>query len=1238
MIFRRLTPKQSLNKGFLKHRVLRQEINVFKSNLALLLSKIDEIEREENQKNHIRDFLLNTYYKETNEINTKDSKDLVIHLGKSNKDKVGVIIEAKRPSNRNEMFSFDRPNCKALGEIILYYFSERIKFDNNELKHLIITNIYEWIIFDANDFDKHIFRNSRISKLYHTFVQDGKETQFFYEEVRKIIEETDCEISCSYFNIQDYKLLLLSSDPADDNKLIALHKIFSPEHLLKLPFANDNNSLDKNFYAELLHIIGLTEVKEGNKKLIQRNKPSDRHSGSLLENAINQIEALDKLSRIENPKQYGDNTEEQLFGVALELCITWINRILFLKLLEAQLVSYHKGNKDYEFLNHNKIKNYDDINTMFFQVLARKHHNRSEEITSHFSNIPYLNSSLFELTELEHTAINISNLRVELSIPLHSNTQIKDLHGQKRTGKMNTLVYLFEFLNAYNFASEGTDEIQEESKTLINASVLGLIFEKINGYKDGSFFTPGFITMYMCREAIRKAVVQKFNEVKGCKCDSLDDLYDKIEDRNEANNIINSIRICDPAVGSGHFLVSSLNEILAIKSDLKILQDRTGRRLKEYFVEVENDELIVIDENGEFFKYNPKSRESQRVQETLFHEKQTIIENCLFGVDINPNSVKICSLRLWIELLKNAYYKSDNELETLPNIDINIKCGNSLISRFNLKDEFNYSDLRVLEEYKIAVAAYKNVTNRQDKSEISKVIEKCKNKFQGMWEGYKSADELKLNQLTSKLQYLISLNGAFEDEEELTKREIVKEKLKKQIEELMLKVDEAIKKPMFRNAFEWRFEFPEVLDESGNFIGFDVVIGNPPYIEHKKLAHISNYLKEKYEVYYSSADISSYFYELGINILKSNSYISLISTNKYFRTEYGKPLRKFLSNFRVHTIVNFEQVSIFDEALVSSLIIIFEKNNEQTNFTYSEFCKESAPSKDTIKLIHERNKLIKAGFLNETTWSFSGNSISKLIEKLYSIGKKIKDIDSIDIKRGVTTGYDPAFIITDNIANEINNKKIIKPLIKGAHIKKYRIAKSNLNLIFTRRGYNIESDKKIKEHLIGFYDELKPKESGESTGRKPGDYKWFEIQDNIAYYKNFNSLKIVWPLTADRWGFALDKDKHYLSSGGFLLVSDKFDLKYILAILNSKLMEFLFSEIGVMTAGGAYTLKKSTIEEFPIIDKLEAQQPFIDLVDRILSKKLRNKDTSHEEREIDMLVYKLYELTEEEIAVVEGRS
>ncbi|HRP39617.1 MAG TPA: hypothetical protein PLM55_08040, partial [Chitinophagales bacterium] len=662
-----MKPRKALNKAFLKVKPNRTEIEGFKTNLITLLDRTNDTESEEFHKNLISDFLKDTYYKQNHFINTKGRNDLVIHNGQNANSTVGVILEAKKPTNKSEMITTKKLNVKAFQELVLYYLRERITHKNLEVKHLVATNINEWFIFDATLFDRLFAQNKNLVKQFNDFeggrLADTK-TDFFYKEIAEpFIDSIPSEIEFTYFNIQDYQKPLRNTNKEDDNSLIALFKLLSPEHLLKLPFANDSNNLDKRFYSELLHIIGLNETKEGSKKIIERNKAGERNTGTILEDAIIQLDSLDKLNRLEKPSQFGNTKDEKLFNVALELSITWINRILFLKLLEAQLINYHKGDKSYSFLNFEKIKNYDDLNSLFFQVLARKYDARNEDVKKAFEKTPYLNSSLFEPTDIEQVTLFISNLKDEKTIPIFSQTVLKDQQGKKRTGNISTLQYLFEFLDAYDFGAEGGEEIQEDNKTLINASVLGLIFEKINGYKDGSFFTPGFITMYMCRETIRKAVVQKFNESKKWNCTTLEELYDKIEDRKEANNIVNSIKICDPAVGSGHFLVSALNEMIAVKNDLKILQDRDGKRLKEYQVEVVNDELIVTDEEGELFEYNPSNKESQRIQETLFHEKQTIIENCLFGVDINSNSVKICRLRLWIELLKNAYYISSPPLK-----------------------------------------------------------------------------------------------------------------------------------------------------------------------------------------------------------------------------------------------------------------------------------------------------------------------------------------------------------------------------------------------------------------------------------------------------------------------------------------------------------------------------------------------------------------------------------------------
>lgn len=609
------TIKQALNSAFRKIPVAREDINKFKQNLENLLtithSKINE--SEEYHKNNLRDFFSQTYYHPHHYLNTQNRNDLVIHNG--NKDsQIGVIIETKKPDNKTEMIRLDQFNVKSLQQLLYYYLQARINDNNIILKHLIITDIYHWFIFDANLFERLFYQNKSLVKEYNDF-QEGrltsKKQELFYQDIAsKYITENERELkeNCTYFNLNDY------DNVSEDKQLIPLYKILSPHHLLKLPFANDSNSLNQDFYNELLHIIGLIEIKDKSKKLIQRLPKDDRHQGSLLENTIYHLDTYNKLDNLSNfdleipsltlgmteslplgmtekIREYQENYQEQLFKVALELVITWVNRILFLKLLEAQLINYNNGDKNYSFLNKEKITNFNDLDTLFFQVLAKKLEERNTDIQSKFNHIPYLNSGLFEFTELENKTLFIANLNNDYKLPLFKHTVLKDNQGKRKTGELNTLTYLFEFLSAYNFSSEGKEEIQEERKSLINASVLGLIFEKINGYQDGSFFTPGFITMYMCRETITKAIITKFNQVKGWNCQNIDELkelieYQKPEARNEANSIINSITICDPAVGSGHFLVSALNEIIALKSRLNIWQDREGKRIKEYSIEL----------------------------------------------------------------------------------------------------------------------------------------------------------------------------------------------------------------------------------------------------------------------------------------------------------------------------------------------------------------------------------------------------------------------------------------------------------------------------------------------------------------------------------------------------------------------------------------------------------------------------------------------------------------------------
>lgn len=1192
-----LKPRKALNKAFLKVKPNRTEIEGFKTNLITLLDRTNDTESEEFHKNLVSDFLKDSYYKQNHFINTKGRNDLVIHNGQNANSTVGVILEAKKPTNKSEMITTKKLNAKAFQELVLYYLRERITHKNLEVKHLVATNINEWFIFDATLFDRLFAQNKNLVKQFNDFeagrLADTK-TDFFYKQIAEpYIDSIASEIEFTYFNFQDYQKPLRNTDKADDNSLIALFKLLSPEHLLKLPFTNDSNSLDKRFYSELLHIIGLTETKEGSKKLIERNKTGERHTGTILEDAIIQLDSLDKLSRLEKPNQFGNTQQERLFNVALELSITWINRILFLKLLEAQLITYHKGDKSYSFLNLDKIKSYDDLNSLFFQVLARKYDERNEDVIKVFEKVPYLNSSLFEPTEIEQATIFISNLRDDKTIPIISSTVLKNEQGKKRTGSLTTLQYLFEFLNAYDFSSEGSEEIQEENKSLINASVLGLIFEKINGYKDGSFFTPGFITMYMCRETIRKAVVQKFNETKNWKCQDLNELYNKIEDAKEANEIVNSIKICDPAVGSGHFLVSALNEMIAVKNDLKILQDRDGKRLKEYQVEVVNDELIVTDEEGELFDYNPKSKESQRIQETLFHEKQTIIENCLFGVDINPNSVKICRLRLWIELLKNAYYKNATELETLPNIDINIKCGNSLVSRFDIDADLKQALKKskwTIDSYRVAVDTYRNAESKEQKREMEKLIADIKSDFRSEI-SLNDPKVKRLRKLSGELFQMTQQQQLFEmSKKEKTVWNNRVAKLTQDTKKLETEIEEIKANKIFENAFEWRFEFPEVLNDDGDFVGFDAIIGNPPYLQLSKTESITkeykNYLLETYETSGGRLNTFIFFIHLSNRILHPNGFLNFIIPNTILSQEYYAFTRDFLVNkVSLTEIVNFP-ILPFEDAVVETVLIQYANKPELVDkVEIKELSKEKIKSishlkRDTV------NRDSKFSFVYQ---------LDPIIEKVYE--KEHLTFGSIcDINQGIALKGDKSLSLKESKENDECYK-----LLDGRNINKYSLKWDGVWL-----DYDLDRIHSCKRKDIF--------ESAEKLMFRRVSSSLIFTYDNEQFYA-LNTLVIV--------------NKKDLDKGP--------DLKFILGLMNSKLMNYVYSNKFKSTKTVFSEIQARSIKELPIPKISESQElEIVELSKRIIELKQVDSATIELEKEIDQMVYQLYDLTEDEIDIIEN--
>ncbi|MBW1649808.1 MAG: class I SAM-dependent DNA methyltransferase [Deltaproteobacteria bacterium] len=1249
MKIKKVKPRKALNKAFLKVKPSRIEIESFKANLIRLIDRINEAETEEFHKNLISDFLKDAYYKQNHFINAKGRNDLVICNGNKPDSSVGVIFEVKNPANKSEMITTEKLCAKAFYELTLYYLRERITYNNIEIKHLIITNINEWFIFDAALFERLFAQNKNFVKQFKEF-EGGRltdiTTDFFYKQIAAtFIRNIETEIEFAYFNLMQYQKPLRNTDKADDNKLIALFKLLSPEHLLKLPFANDSNSLDKSFYAELLHIIGLAETKKKGKKLIERNKKGKRNSATILESAIMQLDSLDKISRLDYPNQFGDAQQERLFNIGLELSITWINRILFLKLLEAQLIAYHKGDKSYAFLNLNKIKNYDDLNSLFFEVLAKKNDQRNQDVKTAFEKIPYLNSSLFEPTELEQATLFISNLKDDKTIPIISTTVLKDNKGKKRAGGLLTLEYLFKFLDAYDFASEGSEAIDEDNKTLINASVLGLIFEKINGYKDGSFFTPGFITMYMCRETVRKTVIQKFNQTKKWNCKNLNQLYNKIKDIKEANNIINDIKICDPAVGSGHFLVSALNEIIAVKNDLNILQDSAGRRLKEYNVEVVNDELIITDEDGELFEYNYKNKESQRIQETLFYEKKTIIENCLFGADINPNSVKICRLRLWIELLKNAYYKNDDELETLPNIDINIKCGNSLVSRFAIDTDLSRALRKSkwnIETYKIAVAAYRNADNKEQKREKEKLINEIKEDFRA--EISSNDPKVKrLKKLNGDLLLEMSRGKLFEmskeDEEDFNERVA---KITEKKERLKAEIEAIRSNKIFDNAFEWRFEFPEVLNDNGDFIGFDIVIGNPPYIRVQELeCQLIDYYKANFQVALKRIDISIIFIELSKKLLKEKGFATYITSNQFLTTEYGFAIRKFLKeDYRVFKIINFGDLPVFEEALTYVSIFQFQKDKPDDLEYYKVNKLEEA------KIFNYQTELIDFKKLTTDNWILSSNQNIRLIDKLKGFST-LKEFGKS--WAGLITGMDKYLMFDKKDIEKYGfENEVILPVIRANDCSKYYCNAPTKHVIYPYKFENgktillKEKELRIKypiayKYLVRNKSELlKRKDSRKLFADKEG---WFSLT-RFGQKSIYNQLKIVSPGEVKDHKFCIDRSGAGFSCARVFAITisnDELNINFVLAILNSLVTKFFIQSRASLKAGGYYSYSSNVLNQVPIKKiSTKEQQLFIDLVQKIDEQKKLGKDCTVLEDQIDQLVYKLYNLTEEEIKIIEN--
>ncbi|GAA8230834.1 class I SAM-dependent DNA methyltransferase [Helicobacter pylori] len=1248
-------PLKDFIKKYNPQEPKKETIENFEKEINSLLENAKGQDGEEFQKSKINKFLKNTYGYECEPYEKVDSTICV-------DGKAWVLIEVKALNNRNE-FPKDRENplSKAFCQMVFYFLKE-IE-NNNSLKHAIICNAHEFFLFDCKDFCTLFQNDKEITKLHKNCAKkegtDPKTKRFYSDLEEYLKKDFKGKLRYTHFNLN-----------SDDSKEL-IYQVLSHEVLLKQKKTLDANTLNKDFYEELLYILGLEEQNEKGKILI---KPS--HTENSLSDAL---------------KKKCNNLDDE---EVMALLIAWNNRILFLRLLESLLISFKHFEKP--FLTIENFTNFDALNTLFFEVLAKKNNERLEEIKEDkiLGKIPYLNSSLFDKTPLESNGHEIRLLKNE-PLEIYPKSILKKDKDYQNKKALPLLEYLFTFLSVYDFTTTPKD-IKDNKNTsesrLINPSVLGLVFEKLNGYKEGSFYTPSFITSYMCSESITTIVLDKFNAIYEWDCKDLEALRGKI-DRNfsdqkakEYLQVLLALRICDPAVGSGHFLVSALNEMVRIAYELGLIAS-----LYRHSLRLENDEIIILHtQTGEIFDYKKPHSENDphhQIQKELFELKKSIIENCLFGVDINPNSCEITKLRLWIELLKYSYYifeegKNTDALETLPNIDINIKCGNSLIFNFPLNSkltigqtlEFSKNLKAEIKEYKNSVMLYKEGLG--EKTKILQNIAKLKSLITNYFiEQHQAKRHLKESLKAFISEYgdgIFDISTAFGMEMLKIARHkdnnyrFVPTLTKKQpspigveANRLLIKIKECyetLENLKNSKTLEWRFEFPEVLNDEGDFLGFDCIIGNPPYIRQEQIKDLKPLLEKQYHNFYNStADIYTYFFALSFNLLKEKGFNAFITSNKYARAKYGAKLREWL--LKKTTLVSYMELNdlkVFESAAVDTSIMSFIKQEppKESQFNYYE---PTPDDKNDLK--SARSLPMKQNALSTESFIFANTTLLDLRDKMEGIGTPLKDWD-IQINYGIKTGANEAFIIPtekrDAILNACKTQEerkhteaLIKPILRGKDIKRYSYEWADLWIIATFPSLKLDIDDypSLKTYLSQFRPRID--QSGEKDCRKKTNNQWFETQDTIAYHEEFEKEKIVYGEIVQEPRFYLDNGEcelgyFYAEATSFILTGEH--LRYLLGMLHSKLITFAFK---TFYAGGGlgesgYRYKKAFIERLPI-PKITPQNQKLackitDGAKAILEAKEKDPkaNTQELEKEIDALVYQLYNLTDEEIKIIEA--
>ena len=888
--------------------------------------------------------------------------------------------------------------------------------------------------------------------------------------------------------------------------------------------------------------------------------------------------------------------------------------------------------KLYGISERQKANFYEDyLEPLFYNALNV---NRGEQgyCAALHCRIPFLSGGLFEPIdgyEWQHNNFNLPN-------SLFS----EQTNGNSRTG--NGILDIFD---RYNFTMSEDEPMERE--VAIDPEMLGKVFENLLEVNDrkskGAFYTPREIVHYMCRESLISYLTEVMNlpdldirdfilygdfmkDEDTCKDKRqgswemyiAESLFKVDVDGNVSVNrlydldaALSSVRVADPAVGSGAFPLGMLNEIV-----------RARQNITEYLI-VEKKSQVKLSQEA-FVSRN------MHLGRSAYQLKYETIKNCIFAADIEPSAVDIAQLRLWLSLVIDDEITPDAQSPLdghrnplpLPNLECNILCGNSLLDELSgirlidnsvLLGRKKYEiDQRFLTQdiYESTLRALMDTQDELFRCDNPAKKEELKDKISGL------RDEIIMSQLVGASD---ETKAAYEETKQMASKPYVL----------------------------WQLDFARVFREKG---GFDIVIGNPPYIQLQKEIDTSTgeklgdqYEKVGFGTFAKTGDIYCLFYEKGHSLLRSKGVLIFITSNKWMRAGYGKKLRGFLAQ---HTnpllLIDFAGTKVFETATVDVNILMFSK---EPNSMSTTCCIARENCLNNMSVFVKQNSNI-VSFAGTDIWTISSLIEQSIKQKIEAIGTPLREWD-ININRGILTGFNEAFIISEETKDELisvdpKSAEIIRPILRGRDIRRYGYEFADLWLIstFPSKKYDIDDYPAVKDYLLSF-GISRLEQTGkayfvdglEIRARKKTNNKWFETQDSISYWDDFSRQKIVWGNLSLSSQFAYIEDDFFVNAPSPMIVPGN---KYLLAVLNSKLGDWYIRQLGVTRNGGYFEYKPMFVEKLPVPQLSEIQQaPFNEAVDILLAAKENHSDLSPVENEINQMVYTLYHLSEREIDHIE---